>query len=161
MAALTHYNHHRSPHPDPRVHGRVMATLFTWALASLAFQHLLRGGGRARWVCPAWIGTDVLLVTLILWLLDASDSTLVVAYPLLIAAAGLWVRPGLVWWTALLSEAAYASLILDAWARGAVRAGVQWPNIFMAALLVTGFVVARQVRRLRALSFYYEHRTMS
>ena len=31
----------------------------------------------------------------------------------------------------------------------------------MAALLVTGFVVAQQVRRLWALSFYYEHRTVS
>jgi len=158
IAGLTDYNHWYSPGPDPSVHARVMATLATWALASLAFQGLLRAEWRARWVRPAWLGTDVLLLTVILWLLNASGSTLVVGYPLLVAASGLWFRVRLVWLTTLLAEAAYGALLLDAWARGVPDWEDQWPNIFMASLLVTGFVVAQQVKRLWALSFYYEHR---
>ena len=33
-----------------------------------------------------------------------------------------------------------------------------YPNIFVASLVLTGFVVARQVKRILALSKYYEHR---
>ena len=33
----------------------------------------------------------------------------------------------------------------------------QYVNIFLAALFVTGFVVARQVKRILALSRYYEN----
>ena len=32
------------------------------------------------------------------------------------------------------------------------------PNIFLAGLLLTGYVVLRQVKRILALSRYYEHR---
>ena len=117
IAGLTDYNHWHSPGPDPSVHARVMATLATWALASLVFQGLLRAEWRARWIRPAWLGADVLLLTAILWLLDASASTLVVGYPLLVAASGLWFRVRLVWFTTLLAEAAYGALLLDAWER--------------------------------------------
>ena len=158
IAGLTEYNHWHRPGPGPSVHGWVMATLAIWALASLAFQGLLRAGSRAHWVRPAWLGADVLLLTVILWLLNGSGSTLVVGYPLLVAASGLWFRVRLVWFTTLLSEAAYGGLLLDDWARGVPGGEDEWPNIFMAALLVTGFVVAQQVKRLWALSFYYEHR---
>jgi serine/threonine-protein kinase len=158
IAGLTAYNHWRRPGPDPTVYGRVMATLAIWALASLAFQGLLRAEWRVRWIRPAWLGADVVLLTVILRLLEAWGGTVVVGYPLLVAASGLWFRVRLVWFTTLLAEAAYAALLLDAWARGVPDPADQWPNIFMASLLVTGFVVAQQVKRLWALSFYYEHR---
>ncbi|MEA2567302.1 MAG: eukaryotic-like serine/threonine-protein kinase, partial [Actinomycetota bacterium] len=161
MIALTHFNHLRNPHPDPKIHARVIATLAIWALLSIAFQGVLRTGWRARWVRPAWLGVDVLLLSLIVRILDASDSTLVVGYPLLVAASGLWFRVRLVWLTTLLAEVAYGALAFDAWARGVTAEKAQWPNIFMAALAVTGFIVAHQVKRLWALSFYYEHRPIS
>jgi serine/threonine-protein kinase len=40
----------------------------------------------------------------------------------------------------------------------ATREEWQYPNIFVASLALTGFVVARQVKRILALSQYYEHR---
>jgi serine/threonine protein kinase len=161
MIALSHFNHLRSPHPDPSVHRLVIATLLLWALLSLAFQGALRTRRRSQWVRRAWLGIDVLLLTALLRLLDASESCLLVGYPLLIAASGLWFRVRLVWLTTLLSEAAYATLAFDASARGVPGDRPQWSNIFMAALAVTGFIVAHQVRRLWALSFYYEHRPMT
>ena len=38
------------------------------------------------------------------------------------------------------------------------RGDLQYPNIFIACLLLTGFIVARQVKRILALGRYYEHR---
>jgi serine/threonine-protein kinase len=157
IIALTHYNHLHSSQPDAILHAKVIATLALWALASLTFQGLLRGGWGwgPSWVRTAWLGTDVLLLTTAIILLpNASNSVLVVGYPLLIAASGLWFQVRLVWITTVLSEAAYAALVLTTHARGADKD--PWSNIFMAALAVTGFVVAQQVRRLWAISSYYE-----
>ena len=161
IAAVTHGNHLVSRQPDPQVHWTIMAILTLWALACLMFQSVLRAGRRAGWVRPAWVGTDVLLLTAILRVLDATDSSLVVGYPLLVAASGLGIRTRWVWATTLLAELAFGLLWLDAAARGTLGPKDQWPNIFMAALAVTGFVVAHQVKRLWALSQFYEHRPMS
>jgi serine/threonine-protein kinase len=38
------------------------------------------------------------------------------------------------------------------------KADLQYPNIYVAALLITGFVVVRQVKRILALGQYYEKR---
>jgi eukaryotic-like serine/threonine-protein kinase len=61
--------------------------------------------------------------------------------------------------------AAYVWLYLDAalgWRAGRFywnpSPDLQHPNIFLAALFLTGYVVARQVRRILLLSRYYEHR---
>jgi serine/threonine-protein kinase len=158
IAALTQYNFLLSPDPDPTIHYRVMAILTLWALASLVFRRIVGIRQRARWARPGWLGVDVVLLTAILRVLDAADSMLVVGYPLLVAASGLWFRVRLVWWTTLLAELALGVLTLDAALRGTSGAKNYWPNIVMAALAVTGFVVAHQVKRIWALSSYYEHR---
>jgi serine/threonine-protein kinase len=60
---------------------------------------------------------------------------------------------------------AFAGLYLDtalSWKDGglAVRPSPDlfYHNIFIAGLALTGFVVARQVKRILALGRYYEHR---
>jgi serine/threonine-protein kinase len=161
ITALTHYNYLHSPHPDAIIQAEVIATLGLWALASLIFQGLLRRGWGPRWVRMAWLGTDVLLLTTAIELENASNSVLVVGYPLLIAASGLWFQVRLVWITTLLCEAAYAVLVLGTYVRGAGGESEPWSNIVMAALAVTGFVVAQQVRRLWAISFYYEQQPIA
>ena len=56
-----------------------------------------------------------------------------------------------------LAEAGYGLLVLDAWWTGMLVRD-DHPNIVMASIAVTGFVVARQVKRLLVLSSYYEQR---
>ncbi len=60
---------------------------------------------------------------------------------------------------------AYVWLYVDAalrWRAGRLiwepSPDLQHPNIFLAALFLTGYVVARQVKRILLLSQYYEHR---
>jgi serine/threonine-protein kinase len=52
----------------------------------------------------------------------------------------------------------YATLACDAAHRGAAVDANHHPDIVLAALAVTGFVVAHQVKRIWALSSSYEHR---
>jgi hypothetical protein len=100
----------------------------------------------------AWIVLDVAMLTLLLRILGATDSSLIIGYPMLIAASGLWNRVRLVWLTAVLSMLGYIVLAADVLLRNAPRDSNHHPDIILAGLAVTGLVVARQVRRIRALT---------
>ncbi len=96
------------------------------------------------------------------------ETTLLVGYPLLIAASGLWWRVNIVWITTALAMTAYTWLYVDAalhWRAGHLvcnpSSDLQHPDIFLAALFLTGYVVARQVKRILLLSRYYEHRQVN
>lgn len=162
MAALTQFNYHNTDRPSLSVHSMVMATLALWAVASIAYQSLLRRGFRTDTVRLIWAATDITLLTALLKILEAVQTSLLVGYPLLIAASGLWFHARLVWFTTILAEAGYLWLYVDHWRyQGGASTPAQYPNIFMAALAVTGFVVARQVKRIWALSHYYEQRPLN
>ena len=88
-------------------------------------------------------------------LLGRVDSSLLVGYPLMIAASGLWFRIILVWFTTGLSIVCYPCSILTSWssdsrlpAELAANADWQYPNIFVASLAITGFVIARSKSRI-------------
>jgi len=158
IATITQYNYQINPSPVAGIHYRLQFEFALWAAASLLFQQLLR---RNRWADAAryaWAATDVVALTCILFIFNAFETDTVIGYPLLIAASGLWFRARLVWFTTALAVAGYASL----WASAALAWPDDhprpYPNIFIAALLVTGYVVARQVKRIWALNTYYESR---
>jgi serine/threonine-protein kinase len=158
IAGLTQYNYYNNLHPRVLVHYRVQAVLALWAVASVLFQMLLRRGHWAERARLAWAATDVAALTCALLILDAFETDLVVGYPLLIAASGLWFRVRVIWFTTALAVAGYVTLYLYTAATHPGWEPRQYPNIFLAALFVTGYVVARQVKRIWALSTYYENR---
>ncbi len=158
VALLTHYNYWIGPTYDPRLHYTVMAVLGVWALASAGYEHLLRRDRRpeaTRWV---WAATDMTALTTILYLLKGFDSDLIVGYPLLIASSGLWFRERLVWVTTAMAVAGYGVLASVSRIDASAPRTQHYVNIVLASLLLTGFIVARQARRFRALSAYYESR---
>ncbi len=150
---FTQVNYINSPEPDTPLHVRVTLLELIWAIAAWCFHRLSK---RPEWVDRAralWIASDIALLTMILHALKAAPNTEVLGYPLLIAASGLWSRPRLVWLTTGLSMFGYAMLLLGA----TVSKSNGHPNIVFAMLAVTGYVVARQVERLKALGAFYEH----
>ncbi len=178
MAAITQINFHAfSPDADWRLHSTVQSVLGLWAVLSLVFQSRLRAGSRPDGVRILWSATDIICMTIVTKLLETViwspagerivhvETTLLVGYPLLIAASGLWWRVRLVWITTIMACAAFGGLYLDAALWWSDRAP-HWnssldlvhPNIFVAGLALTGYVVARQVKRILALGRYYEHR---
>ena len=182
VALIAQFNYYfMSVRPDFWDHYTIQGVLALWAVSAVIFQSMLRRGWHADQVRVLWSAADIALLTVELKLFEqlttaelAGDSivrvetTLLVGYPLLIAASGLWWRVKLVWITTALAMAAYVWLYIDAaldWRAGRFSwnpsPDLQHPNIFLAALLLTGYVVARQVNRILLLSQYYERRPMA
>jgi serine/threonine-protein kinase len=157
MAVLNQYNHTFSDSPDSRIYLSTFAVLGLWTIFSLAFQARLRRRDRSDAVRMLWAATDIGLLTILLRIIDArANGSTLVGYPLLIAASGLWFRVHLVWFTTALALLGFVLLHYEPGPRHFLWE--PYSNIFMAALAVTGFVVVRQVKRIWALSSYYERR---
>ncbi len=161
LGTLIQMNYVRGATPGWSAHLRVTAISVLWILASFAYQFALSRERRIEAIRLAWIATEIVLFTAILRIRDNPSSAVVIVYALLIAAAGLWSRVRLVWWATALAEAAYAALVLDAFARGRALGAANNVNIVMGVLAITGFVVAQHVKRIWAISSYYEQRPMT
>lgn len=142
------------------LHLEVVGILAAWAFLSFVCQRLLM---REQWSEPVrfvWAALDVVLFSAIVYVDDALHSPVIIAYPLLIAAAGLWFHVPLVWFTAFIAEVSYAVLLADWFDRERSIANLHKHIVFMVGLAVMAFVVSYQVKRVRALSRYYEHRPL-
>ncbi len=123
-----------------------------WIASTLLLRRLARVERRWELVRTGCTGVDLVLTTVILRILGAADSSLVVAYAMLIAASGLWNRVRLVWLTTALAMLGYSILATDAYLRGLPRDSNHHPDIILTALAVTGLIIAQQVRKVRALT---------
>jgi serine/threonine-protein kinase len=139
-------------------HLLVTALLGVWAISTLLFQLALRRDWRGNAVKIGWIATEVVLTTAILRIRDNTVSSGVIVYPLLIAAAGLWSRIELVWWTTGIAMVAYFGLMVESFLRKGMSGPDNNETIILGVLMVMGFVVAKHVKRVLAISSYYEHR---
>jgi serine/threonine-protein kinase len=152
ILALTQVNFLMHPDPDVAIHVATTAVEMLWPCSSLLLRRVARNGRHWEMVRMVWIALDVAILAAILRILDAADSSLIIGFPLLIAASGLWNRVRLVWLTTALSIVGYGILAIDAWQRGVPQDKNHHPDIVLAGLAVTGLVIAQQVRRFRALS---------
>ena len=142
---------------DPAYHARVCGLLLLWGVVSFIGQQLLNRERTAELGRYLWTGLDVVLLTALLATVLPPRGSLMIAYPLLIAAAGLFFRVRLVLFTTCATMIGYPVLL-------AVRAEearpLHYAIIFEAILAILGLIVAHQVQRVRALSRYYDHREL-
>ena len=163
---------------DFRLHYTIQGVLALWAVSAVIFQMMTRAGWQSDRVRVLWSAADILFLTTEIKLFERVEytfpdgdpvvrfvTTLLVGYPILVAASGLWWRVWLVWVTTGMAMLAYFWLYLDAaiFRRGGTLVlkpspDLEHSNIFLAGLLLIGYVVARQVKRILLLSQYYEHR---
>jgi serine/threonine-protein kinase len=163
---------------DFRHHYTIQGVLALWAVSAVVFQMMTRAGWQSDRVRVLQSAADIVFVTLEIKLFERVElavpdgnpvvrfvTTLMVGYPILVAASGLWWRAWLVWATTAMAMAGYVWLYLDAaiFRRGgklvwSPSPDLEHSNIFLAGLLLIGYVVARQVKRILLLSQYYEHR---
>ncbi|QDV34063.1 serine/threonine-protein kinase [Tautonia plasticadhaerens] len=138
---------------------RSFVVVVNWAMASFLCQHLLQ---RPRWADLGryvWSATDVVLFSLLVYVNQGLNTAMVSGYFLIVSASGLWFRERMVWLTTLLSVAGYAALAIGQ----GLPEGYDSPYrhfVFASALAASGFVVSYQVRRVRALSCYYDPRPL-
>jgi eukaryotic-like serine/threonine-protein kinase len=138
--------------------GLVMSIFAAWAVASSAFQWLADRPGWRTVAQYGWISSDVLLETIALFIMHGTVGPIVMGYPLVVAAAGLFYRIGLVAYAAGLSIAAYTLFVFT---RHDYGEHPHYAGIFCVLLAVQGFIVAYQVHRVRILSRYYGERVIS
>ncbi len=134
-------------------HRDVLFLLGLWGLTAFMYQWMLNQERLADFTRFAWSATDVILLTILLLIVDPPIGPLLIGYPMIIAAAGMFFRVRLVVFTTLVTLAAFAVL---AWKRPEEILLVQYGVIYAAVLAVLGFVIAYQVYRVRVLSRYYD-----
>ena len=131
-----------------------------WAAMSIICQQFLDS---RRWSIPArfvWGTLDSLVLLAVLLLAaNGAASPLVVGYPLLIAASGLWFRVRFVWFITVLSLLSYGIVVVDFYSwrpelQSHIGGDANRHVIFAIALVVLGSVIAYLVQRVRALSSY-------
>lgn len=154
-----------SPEPDPWYHASIQMILALWAALTLLFPVLHRRVRRSDRVRSLWSAADIFCLTLSIWVLEALDSPLLIGYPLMIAASGLWFRERIVWLTAAMAVVGYLVLYYHEatiWISGrpvfVQPRSLTYANIYVACLLLTGFVVVELIKRIKMLSRYYEIR---
>ncbi|MBI5396696.1 MAG: serine/threonine protein kinase [Verrucomicrobia bacterium] len=161
-AAIAQVNYSLTHSVPFALHAKIMAAMAVWALVSLACQWAMR---RERWAAVVrfvWGGADVALLTAVLEIDEALASPLVALYPALIVASGLWFRVPVVAVTTAAAVIGYVWLLAaECWRTGQTQVPQpHWHLMFLATLVLVGFVVAYQVHRVRALSRYYERRPL-
>ena len=138
---------------DLRYHLNVMSIFGCWAILAVFFQKMMNHEAWANAARFAWSAADALMLTLTLCYVDAPIGPLLIGYPLLVAASGLFFRVRLVLFTTIACLLSYAGLTL--WRpEDAIGTLPQYPVIFASVLAVLGLIVAYQVYRIRTLSRY-------
>jgi serine/threonine-protein kinase len=138
---------------DLAYHERVMGVLAGWGVASMIFQALLnrpRTSVAARYL---WAVADIVFLTTMLYMADDPLGPLLICYPLVLAAAGLWFSVRLEAVTTVAAIISYTALVM---LRPASFGEIHYRVIFAAVLGLIGYIVAYQVYRLRSLSRYFE-----
>ncbi|MEZ6055244.1 MAG: serine/threonine-protein kinase [Planctomycetaceae bacterium] len=141
---------------DPQHHWPVMLVLLAWAVVSWIAQKLRHHPSSMGDAIPyIWSAADGLLYTLLILLAASPRTSLLVGYPLLIVAAGLWGRTRLVWFMTVVCLLGFTAFHM---ASNEPRWPTHYPILVGSIVLLTGSFVAYQVHRLQVLSSYFERR---
>lgn len=157
--AVELFNYHSGLVPAD-FHHKISLLVAIWALASVVFQQFLDS---RRWSAPAcfgWGAIDSVLLFFVLLTADGAASPLVVGYPLLIVASGLWFRVRFVSFMGVLSLLSYGFLVYDFYylrpgLQKVMSPGIDRHIIFALGLAIMTMAVAYLVYRLRMLSSYH------
>jgi serine/threonine-protein kinase len=142
-------------------HWRALTMIVLWTLSAIAFQRFMQS---PRWsipTCFVWGTLDSILLFTLLLLANGVASPLVVCYPLLLVASGLWMRVRFVWFMGALSLVSYLvhTVHFFGW-RQDLHAGFDTKLdrhvIFVVMLFGVAWGVAYLVRRIRVLTSYYD-----
>jgi eukaryotic-like serine/threonine-protein kinase len=131
--------------------------LAVWLLASVLFQRL---SAVDRWREPAhlsWAACDIAIYTLLIYLADPPRGLLLVGYPMMIAASGLFYRVRYVLFMTSLCMLGF--MLLCASVRDPIVERFDFASIYLFGLAVIGLCLLSMIRRVRGLTDYVgQHR---
>jgi hypothetical protein len=142
-------------------HYSTSAVIAFWVVASIICQRFLESR-RGSFAAPFVWGTldSICLLTVLLLIADGAASSLIICYPLIIAASSLWFRVRFVWFMTMLSLLSYGVLVMDFYYRRPELSlknysGLDRHVIFAVSLVILAVIVAYLVQRVRTLSSFY------
>src|SRR5690606_34409110 len=138
----------------------VIGVLAVGIVGSLYFQRLLDSPRWSEWGRGGWALFDLALSTCALIVVVKNDylsGPLLIVYPLLVAGSGLWFREQIVVLMTAGSLLSYALLLVVS--RDPIDR-LHHHILYAIGLAVLGFMVGYQVKRVRALSRFYERRRL-
>lgn len=142
---------------DFAYHLRVMSVFAGWAVVGFLFQFLMNRGRIAEFARYAWLAADAGLLTVLLYLTESPLGALLIGYPLLVTASGMFFSVRLVAFMTAACLVAYTVLLR---LRPEEANPLHYAVLFGTVLAVLGSLVAYQVFRVRVLSKYYERRKL-
>ncbi|MEW4531222.1 serine/threonine-protein kinase [Maioricimonas sp. JC845] len=156
-ATIIQVNYHLSNDINIVDHTLVMLALLLWLLVAVTLQKLQNRLSAPRLIPAAWCIADATFFTLsVAFGARQPIELLMIGYPALIVASGLWFQVRLVWLMTAVSLVGFDVLLLTCLAPNTPR---QYPWMYAAALIAIGAIVAHQVRRIRILSDLFERRS--
>ncbi|MFP6766016.1 MAG: serine/threonine-protein kinase [Planctomycetaceae bacterium] len=133
----------------------LVVLLSLWFITAWIFQQLQRNKSVSMAARCLWLVSDAMFLTWMLTLARPPVGPLIIVYPMLIAAAGLFLHESLVLLMTSVSLASYAILL---WLRPGEVEHWHYPLIFATVMIIIGCVTAHQVYRLRALNRHLDQR---
>ena len=140
---------------DRTFHIMVMSVVGAWGVLSFLYQLLLYRERTADCARFAWSAAYAVLLTLLIYIADPPRGPLLIGYPMLVAASGLFFQVRLVVFTTCVCLASYTALMFLTPEEANPR---HYPFVFGLVLAVLGAIVAYQVYRVRALSRHFDSR---
>ncbi len=126
-----------------------LSLMSSWGLISILMQYLARFNHHRYKVYLAWATADVMIYTTLVLLADSPRGLLLIGYPLMIVASGLFYRVRFVTFTTtvcILGVILLANLVDDP-----LNDRVDFLGIYIAALVVLSLCVVTMIRRIRGL----------
>ncbi|MEZ6064935.1 MAG: hypothetical protein R3B90_04340 [Planctomycetaceae bacterium] len=153
LAIVIEHGYYLTAATTPVDHWTVMSTMAIWVAVSWVCQIVLNRGTAPAVIPFVWAGADAVLFTILVMLAAEPRELLIVGYPLLIVAAGFWVRVRLVSFMTVFCLASYALVYFfgsdTVWPR-------HYPFLIGGIIALVGGFVGYQVHRLRVLSRYFD-----
>jgi len=139
---------------DYRFYWARMAIFSIWAITSIVLQKLLT---RPRWkdpICYIWAAVDIILYTSLLMFADPPRGPLLIGYPMLIVASGLFYRRTFVLFMTTGCTLGFLVLVLLSGQTDFIKP--DFCAIFITGMAVIGLMLSAMIRRIRAICTYYD-----
>jgi serine/threonine-protein kinase len=126
--------------------------LILWVACSIVLQRLARKNQQRDWVHLIWAAVDVTIYTTLMILADAPRGLLLVGYPMMIGASGLFYRVRFVVFMTIVCM--LGMMLVSVLVDDPINDRIDFLGIYFIGLLVIGLCVMTMIRRVRGLSRY-------
>ncbi len=131
-----------------------ISILIGWMICCWLFQNIANIQHRRAFAHLSWIAFDIAIYTLLLYLADPPRGLLLIGYPLMICATGLFYRVRYVIFATALSLIGFTTLL--ALVVDPINSRVDCALIYFTGICLLGFCLISMIQRVRSLTDYYQ-----